>query len=350
FGRIDILLNNAAIFYDMELKDQSLEYFNKILSVNLTGVWLCSRAVEPYMKRQRKGKIIHQSSTAAYIGNAGVVDTSDPDLPSPAPHYSVAKIGVSGLTKYMAGYLGPWGINVNTICPGLTMTEAAKRIVPEEMMTMLPMFNALKRALQPQDLTGTAVFLASEDSDMMTGQALVVDGGIIMLGESPVSKIDFTGHVVIVTGAGRGLGRRYAMEIARRGGSVVVNDLGGTMDGEGSDRSIADQVVAEIERAGGVAVASYDSVASPEGGKAIVRTAVDAFGRLDAVVSNAGVFNSVPFDELSQADWQRMLSVHLDGGFHLGQPAFRVMKSQGYGRFVFIASSAGLFGQPVEAH
>jgi 3-oxoacyl-[acyl-carrier protein] reductase len=182
FGRIDILLNNAAIFYDMELKDQSLEYFNKVLSVNLTGVWLCSRAVEPFMKRQRKGKIIHQSSTAAYIGNTGVVDTSDPDVPSPSPHYSVAKIGVSGLTKYMAGFLGPWGINVNAICPGLTMTEAAKRIVPEDMMTMLPMFNALKRALQPQDLCGTAVFLASEDSDMMTGQVLVVDGGMIMLG------------------------------------------------------------------------------------------------------------------------------------------------------------------------
>jgi 3-oxoacyl-[acyl-carrier protein] reductase len=166
----------------MEKEDYSVEYFNKILSVNLTGVWLSTRAVEPYMKRQRKGKIIHQSSTAAYIGNAGVVDTSDPDKPSPSPHYSVAKIGVSGLTKYMAGYLGPWGINVNAICPGLTLTEAAKRIVPEEMMTMLPMFNALKCALQPEDLTGTAVFLASEDSDKMTGQVLVVDGGMIMLG------------------------------------------------------------------------------------------------------------------------------------------------------------------------
>lgn len=182
FGQIDILLNNAAIFYDMSLEDRSLEYFNKVLSVNLTGVWLCTRAVEPYMKRQRKGKIIHQSSTAAYIGNAGIIDTSDPELPSPAPHYSVAKIGVSGLTKYMAGFLGPWGINVNAICPGLTLTEAAKRIVPEDMMAMLPMMNALKRPLQPQDLTGTAVFLASEDSDMMTGQVLVVDGGMIMLG------------------------------------------------------------------------------------------------------------------------------------------------------------------------
>ena len=162
--------------------------------------------------------------------------------------------------------------------------------------------------------------------------------------------IDFAGQVVIVTGAGRGLGRLYAMEIARRGGSVVVNDVGGTMHGEGADSSVADQVVEEIERGGGIAVASYESVASPEGGKAIVRTAVDRFGRLDAVVSNAGIFNTVPFDELSQADWRRMLGVHLDGGFHLSQPAFRVMKAQGYGRFVFIASSAGLFGQPLEAH
>src|SRR5262249_58576576 len=131
-----------------------------------------------------------------------------------------------------------------------------------------------------------------------------------------------------------------------RGGSVVVNDLGGTMHGAGSDSSVADRVVEEIERGGGNAVASYESVASPEGGEAIVRTAVDRFGRLDAVVSNAGIFNGVPFDELSPSDWRRMISVHLDGGFHLGQPAFRVMKAQGYGRFVFIVSSAGLFFPP----
>jgi NAD(P)-dependent dehydrogenase (short-subunit alcohol dehydrogenase family) len=122
------------------------------------------------------------------------------------------------------------------------------------------------------------------------------------------------------------------------------------MHGDGADALVADQVVEEIERAGGTAVASYESVASTEGGGAIVRTAVDRFGRLDAVVSNAGIFNSVRFEELSSADWRHMLSVHLDGGFYLSQPAFRVMKSQGYGRFVFIVSSAGLFGQPLEAH
>jgi NAD(P)-dependent dehydrogenase (short-subunit alcohol dehydrogenase family) len=162
--------------------------------------------------------------------------------------------------------------------------------------------------------------------------------------------IDFTGQVAVVTGAGRGLGRLYALELARRGASVVVNDLGGTMHGDGRDPGVADQIVEEIERAGGVAVASHDSVDTPEGGEAIIRTARDGFGRLDAVVSNAGIFNSVPFEAMSQADWRRMLGVHLDGAFHLSQPAFRLMKSQGYGRFVFIASSAGLFGQPLEAH
>ena len=162
--------------------------------------------------------------------------------------------------------------------------------------------------------------------------------------------IDFTGQVAIVTGAGRGLGRLYAIELARRGAAVVVNDLGGSMHGDGADTSIADAVVEEIERAGGVATASHDSVDSPEGGEAIVRTAIDRFGRLDAVVSNAGIFNSVAFEDMSPADWRRMLSVHLDGGFYLSQPAYREMKAAGYGRFVFISSSGGMFGQPMEAH
>jgi NAD(P)-dependent dehydrogenase (short-subunit alcohol dehydrogenase family) len=162
--------------------------------------------------------------------------------------------------------------------------------------------------------------------------------------------IDFENQVAIVTGAGRGLGRLYALDLARRGAAVVVNDLGGTMGGDGADTNVADQVVDEISSAGGRAVASHHSVDSPEGGQSIVDTAVDAFGRLDAVVSNAGIFNSIPFDQLSPDDWRQMLRVHLDGGFYLSQPAFKVMAKQNYGRFVFISSSAGNFGQPMEAH
>jgi NAD(P)-dependent dehydrogenase (short-subunit alcohol dehydrogenase family) len=147
--------------------------------------------------------------------------------------------------------------------------------------------------------------------------------------------IDYEGQVAVVTGAGRGLGRLYALELARRGAAVVVNDLGGTMHGEGADAGVADQVVKEIEQAGGRAVASYDSVDSPEGGQAIVDAAVDAFGRLDAVISNAGIFNSIPFDQLSADDWRRMLQVHSTAA------STSVARVQGdgeaeYGRFVFI--------------
>ena len=158
--------------------------------------------------------------------------------------------------------------------------------------------------------------------------------------------IDFTGQVVIVTGAGRGLGRLYALDLARRGASVVVNDVGGSMDGEGSDSSVADHVSKEIRGEGGVAVASHDSVATAEGGEAIVHKAMEHFGRVDAVVSNAGIFDTLPFDELPTENWRRMLNVHLDGSFYLSQPAYRVMKGQGSGRFVFIASSAGLSANP----
>jgi NAD(P)-dependent dehydrogenase (short-subunit alcohol dehydrogenase family) len=162
--------------------------------------------------------------------------------------------------------------------------------------------------------------------------------------------INFKDQVVVVTGAGRGLGRLYALDTAGRGAAVLVNDIGGTMGGDGKDPAVADEVVAEIEAAGGRAVADHESVDTPEGGQAIVDHAVDAFGRVDAVVSNAGIFQTLPFEDLTAEDWRRMRRVHLDGAFFLAQPAYRVMKAQGYGRFVMIASSAGLFGQPLASH
>jgi len=160
-----------------------------------------------------------------------------------------------------------------------------------------------------------------------------------------MTELRFDGQVAIVTGAGRGLGRLYALDLARRGASVLVNDLGGSSTGEGADMSVADTVAAEIEAMGGAAEANYDSVATSAGGQAVVDAALSRFGRVDIVVNNAGIIRFTPFDEISSEEWQKTIGVHVDGSFHVSQPAFREMKKQGYGRFVFISSSFGAFGQ-----
>ena len=159
-----------------------------------------------------------------------------------------------------------------------------------------------------------------------------------------MSEIRFDNRVAIVTGAGGGLGKTYALEFAKRGAKVVVNDLGGATDGSGGSASMADQVVKEITEAGGTAVANYDSVATPEGGEGIVKTALDNFGKVDVVVNNAGILRDKSFVKLSPEELEIVLDVHLKGAFFVSQPAFRNMKENGYGRFVFTASAAGLFG------
>ena len=162
-----------------------------------------------------------------------------------------------------------------------------------------------------------------------------------------MSEISFDGRVAVVTGAGGGLGRTYALDLAARGAKVVVNDLGGSVDGKGGDDSAAQKVVDEITAAGGEAVPNYDSVSTPEGGKAIVQTAVDSFGKVDIVINNAGILRDKSFLKMEWSDLDAVLDVHLRGAFYVSQPAFAVMKENGYGRFVFTASNAtfGNFGQ-----
>lgn len=156
--------------------------------------------------------------------------------------------------------------------------------------------------------------------------------------------VTFDGRVAAITGAGGGLGKTYALELARRGARVVVNDLGGSVDGTGGSVSAADVVVDEIKSAGGDAAANYDSVSTEEGGAAIIQTAVDEFGGVDIVVNNAGILRDKSFSNMEVAEIEAVLEVHLRGAFYVSQPAFRVMKDSGYGRFVFTSSNAGLFG------
>lgn len=159
-----------------------------------------------------------------------------------------------------------------------------------------------------------------------------------------MAELRFDDRVAVITGAGRGLGRAYALLLASRGAKVVVNDPGVSMKGDGTDAGPADAVVQEIRAAGGEAVASTDSVATPEGGKAIIDAALDNFGRVDILIHNAGIVRRGSLKELSYEDFETVLDVHLRGGFHVVRPAFPRMCAAGYGRIVLTSSINGLYG------
>ncbi len=156
--------------------------------------------------------------------------------------------------------------------------------------------------------------------------------------------LGFDGKVAIITGAGGGLGRQHALLMASRGALVVVNDLGGAVDGTGSDKGAAERVVDEIKALGGEAVADTHSVATTEGGEAIVATAVEAFGTVDIVVNNAGILRDKAFHNMDASLVDPVFDVHLKGAFNVTGAAFKVMRDKGYGRIISTSSAAGIFG------
>ena len=174
---------------------------------------------------------------------------------------------------------------------------------------------------------------------------VVLDNGFFEYGDIVKEQIRFDGRVAIVTGAGAGLGRVYALELAKRGARVVVNDLGGARDGSGKgSKKPADLVVEEIKALGGEAVANYDSVASAAGGESIVRTALDAFGSVDILINNAGILRDKTFLKMEPENWQAVVDVHLNGAYYVSRPAFGAMRAKGYGRILMTTSAAGLYG------
>ncbi|MGJ6968706.1 SDR family oxidoreductase [Streptosporangium sp. G11] len=159
-----------------------------------------------------------------------------------------------------------------------------------------------------------------------------------------MSELRFDGRVAVITGAGHGLGRSHALSLAERGAKVVVNDLGGALDGTGASAGPAAEVVELIRKNGGEATASTDNVATPEGAQAIVRTAIDTYGRLDIVVNNAGILRDKSFGKMSVEEFDQVLAVHVRGSFLVSRAAFPYLKEQGYGRIINTSSPAGLFG------
>ena len=165
-----------------------------------------------------------------------------------------------------------------------------------------------------------------------------------------MSTLSFDGDVIVVTGAGGGMGRCHALELAGRGARVVVNDLGGHPFGGGSDPGLAETVVDEIRSAGGEAVANTESVATPEGAASLTEQAMDEWGRLDAVVANAAILRDKPFDEMTIDDFDAVIDVNLRGVMRVLHPAFKVMKAGGGGRIVAVTSSSGMLGAHAQAN
>jgi NAD(P)-dependent dehydrogenase (short-subunit alcohol dehydrogenase family) len=155
------------------------------------------------------------------------------------------------------------------------------------------------------------------------------------------SQLRFDNKVAIITGAGAGIGRTYALYLASRGAKVVVNDLGVSFKGEGHNHKAADVVVEEIKKLGGQAVANYDSV---EFGDKIVKTAVDAFGTVDIVINNAGILRDVSFQKMTDLDWDLIMKVHLKGTYSVTRAAWNIMREKGYGRIINTSSASGLYG------
>ena len=155
---------------------------------------------------------------------------------------------------------------------------------------------------------------------------------------------DFKDKVVVITGAGGGLGRAHALEFARRGARIVVNDLGGSVDGSGADTGPATEVVDEITADGGKAIANTGSVAERKDAEAMIRDAIDAFGRIDVVVNNAGILRDTIFHKMSEPDWDSVLAVHLKGAFNVSRSAATYFREQESGAYVHFTSTSGLIG------
>jgi NAD(P)-dependent dehydrogenase (short-subunit alcohol dehydrogenase family)/acyl dehydratase len=240
---------------------------------------------------------------------------------------------------------------------GFACRAVIRHLFPGEPERMTRFHVRFSRTLYPGVPMKTQIWKTEEGKAVFRTlnaetEEVVIDQGIVewisreeMSLRKTRSGIRFDDQVAVVTGAGAGLGRVYAIELAQRGAKVVVNDLGGARDGSGNgSSSAADAVVEEIRAAGGEAVANYDSVASPEGGQAIVDAAIQAFGRIDILINNAGILRDKTLAKMEPENWQAVMDVHLNGAYHVTRPAFMHMRENRYGRIIFTTSAAGLYG------
>ncbi|KAJ1895704.1 hypothetical protein LPJ66_004424 [Kickxella alabastrina] len=377
YGRVDIVINNAGILRDKSFKSMTDKDWDDVLNVHLQGAYRITKAAWPIMRKQQFGRIIMTSSAAGIYGNFGQAN------------YAAAKQALVGFSNSLAYEGFKYNITSNAIAP-LAASRMTATVMPQEILD----------ALKPEFIAPLVAFLTHEETKQTGGLYEIgagkitahrwegTQGAVFTADDSftpaavkarfaeiddfsqnvyyPTSLKDqdwmgkleeaqalkstdagqkqqqlrFDSKVALVTGAGNGLGRAYALMFARFGARVVVNDLG-SVEHNGKKVRAADLVVEEIKRAGGQAVANYDSV---EDGELLVKTAIDAFGRVDIVVNNAGILRDKAFANASPEDWDLVYRVHLRGTYKVSKAAWPHFLKQKGGSIINTNSAVGIFG------
>ena len=377
FGHLDIVVTAAGILRDRMIYNMSEEEWDSVYDVHLKGTFNIVRHAAPLFRKQRGGRVITFTSESGLVGFPGQAN------------YGAAKSGIHGFTKVVAKDLGKYGVTANSIAPRAEtrMVESIPQATREKLAANGLFPGKGEASWEPEDVAPFVAFLASDYSAPVNGQTFLVYGGNVvhmtlprrvktiynsappatwepdqldaqvgpsLLGhppvEGPISSKRLEGKVAVVTGAGRGIGRGVAKLLASQGAAVVVADVGASLDGDGEDTTPASKVVEEISELGGRAVASYHSVATMEGGENIVKTAMEQFGRLDIVVTAAGILRDRMLFNMSEQEWDDVMGVHLKGTFSVVQPASKIFKEQGSGRIVTFSSVSGLYGYGGQAN
>lgn len=362
FGRIDILINNAGILRDVSFKNMKDADWDLINSVHVKGAYKCARAAWPHFRKQKYGRVINTASAAGLFGNFGQCN------------YSAAKLAQVGFTETLAKEGLKYNILANVIAP-IAASRMTETIMPPDVLENLkpdwivPLVAVLvhpsnteetgsifevggghvaklrweraKGGLLKADSTMTPGAVLSKWSDITdfskpeypTGPANFVE----LLEEAqkipsnpPAQNPDFTGKVALITGGGAGLGRAYALLFAKYGAKIVINDL-----------ADPDTVVQEIQKLGGQAVGVK---ASAEEGDVVVKAAIDAFGRIDIIINNAGILRDKAFANMDDSQWDSVMNVHLRGTYKVTKAAWPYMLKQKYGRIVNTTSTSGIYG------